>query len=186
MSLLFFWGCDAMIEPGQRIVTADYDQAAPPYMVAASPYRSPPMATVPIAAQCPPTPAIAPPPVPPSVAPSVAEDSHSDAVAQPDQVVHLATLYGRVAAHAGKRLKIEPLVTTSPSLPQTGGIAALQIALADAPDWLIFADVKLTSGVNYGETFEVELVSSDEELDAKEQPFESLPPGSRVRLEWEL
>lgn len=207
VSVLFLFGCDAMMAPAGRIVAVGPMQRLPeavpaaPVQCVAVPSQ---MTTHPQMKTLPDAPPLPPPVTPslPDIAPASSplgnaidsdEPVETDSIAlahedvEPDQVVHVATLHGRVTAYAGKRLTIEPLVSTSSTLPEVGSRAELSIMPASegtVSDWLNFAEVELVDAVTFGEPFHADIVATADDPGAAAHPFETLSPGARVRLEW--
>lgn len=100
--------------------------------------------------------------------------------------VHLAELRGRVETHKGKRLTIEPLVITSNTFPVPGSTAVLWIESKQnngQDDWREFAEVRVTARMHFGMPMEVDIVEKDAPS-AQAQAPETLPRGSRVRIQW--
>ena len=103
-------------------------------------------------------------------------------------VIHYAELRGRVDTHKGKRLTIDPLVITSATLPVPGYTADLWIEATEedrTSDWRHFAAVKVATSLQFGMPMAVDILD-DEMADNSDKPVRpTLPPGSKVRIQWE-
>lgn len=102
--------------------------------------------------------------------------------------LHTAELRGRVELHMGKRLTIEPLVSTSSTYPVPGCSAHVWIEDSDengATDWEIFAEARVTTPLVFGVPLELEIVDEYNDADDPKPARPALQKGSRVRVQWE-
>ncbi|MBK9264641.1 MAG: hypothetical protein IPM54_33255 [Polyangiaceae bacterium] len=175
LALLVFSGCGAAARAPKQHVAAVPSTTENPLSNAAP-------ETMPIAAPDAPD----KPPVESSL--PTAEAAVSPIVSAPadSRGIKRAELRGRVENHAGQRLTIEPLMILSPTYPVPATTAGLWIegkGDGGEADWLLFAEVKVAHSLHFGMPMVVDIVKK-EALGAQRRALETLPRGSRVRIEW--
>lgn len=143
----------------------------------------------PAASPLPEPPAAKAPPAPPP--PSAAAASAGAAPAPParsETVIHEAYIHASVKARAGKRVVLEPLLTTSETLPRKGNKGGLYRVLAEVTegkDLLLLADVEIAESMVQGKNIQIDIVDEKKDTLVDGKKVNHFIPGTRVRLRYD-
>lgn len=141
---------------------------------AAAPLPKPP------AAKAPP-----PPPPPPAASSAKAEPPPPP---QNETVIHEAYIHAKIKARAGKRVVLEPLLTTSETLPQKGNKGGLYRVLAEVTegkDLLLIADVEIAESMVQGKNIQIDIVDEKKDALVDGKKVNHFIPGTKVRLRYD-
>ncbi|EYF07710.1 hypothetical protein [Chondromyces apiculatus] len=134
------------------------------------------------------------PPPPPAAPPIPALDAPvaeapAAKPAREEVVIHQADIHGKIKARAGKRIVVEPLVLTSPTLPVKGNKAGLYRVLepeGGKAEMLLIADVNVATSMELGDSVALDLVDEKKDVLIAGKKTNHYVPGTKVlvRYEW--
>lgn len=140
---------------------------------------APPLPKPPVAKAPPP-----PPPLPPAASSAQAEPPPQ----RNETVIHEAYIHARIKARAGKRVVLEPLLTTSETLPQKGNKGGLYRVLAEVTegkDLLLVADVEIAESMVQGKNIQIDIVDEKKDALVDGKKVNHFIPGTKVRLRYD-
>lgn len=103
---------------------------------------------------------------------------------QNEVVIHTADLHGKVKGRAGKHITIEPLVSTSQTVPVKGMKGAIYRE-STQDQWLLLAEVVISDTMVPGKPIAVDIVDEKKDVLLEGKKVNHFVPGTMVRLRWE-
>jgi hypothetical protein len=103
-------------------------------------------------------------------------------------VIHQAEIHGKIKLRAGKKLVVEPLVSTSSTLPLKGNKAQVFRVIEKAGtgnDWLLIAEAEIGADYVVGKNIEVSIVEEKKDVLLDGKKVNHWLAGTMVRVLWQ-